>query len=148
MQSNLCTLQLPVSIVVWNTVRKTVPREPPIGIWSKSLSTSLRGSTAPHPRSYCSWALIILCLSILFYTPPPPPVRMFGGILESPCPSVLLSVFPEDMFRTAQPFVTKLGMAMHNSELECHVRKWCTIVTIVQDIISFVNLCLYHYEVG
>ena len=46
------------------------------------------------------------------------------GWLKSPCPCVPLSwPCPEGIFWTAQPFVTKLCVVVHHSEVECHVIK-------------------------
>ena len=63
------------------------------------------------------------------YTPPPTPHQGMGGgegggtKYWKQCPSVTLSVrliLSGDISRTAQPFLTKLGMVVYYHEAECH----------------------------
>ena len=73
---------------------------------------SLLTSTAFGLLSVC------LCVSSTYFTFPP--VTKLGGILESLCPCVQL--YPDDIFWTAQPFITKLSMVVHHW-LECHMKE-------------------------
>ena len=49
----------------------------------------------------------------------------FGGILESVYPSVHVShLCPDDIFRTTEPYTTKLGMIIHHHDpVECHAKQ-------------------------
>ena len=38
-----------------------------------------------------------------------------------------VSVYPDDIFKTAQHFVTKLGIVTHHHELECLPKYWFVI---------------------
>ena len=55
------------------------------------------------------------------------------GIAVSVCPCVRLSRFsPDDVFWTAQTFVTKLGMMVHRHESECHAKRLIFAVFMVK----------------
>ena len=36
----------------------------------------------------------------------------------------IVDVYPEDIFETAEPFVTELGIVMHHHELGCHAKRF------------------------
>ena len=48
---------------------------------------------------------------------------VFIVILESLCPSVILSVCPHNISWTAKPFGTKLVTVVYGPEAECHAEK-------------------------
>ena len=92
------------------------------------------GGFCPRIRGFRGEVQRIIPRLRFLYHPPPPSGNEVegGGILESLCPSVLVSMSPSvrmsgvclnDIFWTAQPFVANLSCWIHHHEPECHAER-------------------------